>query len=137
LLGQNGSLLTYNGFCEKYFTPMITTYAGLKNAVLDAYPWLRDLRYVVTYPHCPKYLYSIICNKRSGTKIYDILVKSKIKHEKYKEKWATELDLQDDDTWWKTINCVVKSLREVKLDGFTIESFIVLSVPIPFYSKLE
>lgn len=122
LLNKDGLMMSYEEFCNRYFRPMITTFAGLRNAILETYPWLKDTSHCVQYPHCPKYLYTILCNKKFGIKIYDLLVKSKLKdkkHEKYKEKWKTELNLVNkDEKWWEKINYAVKSPLEVKLRWF-------------------
>ena len=122
LLTEQGTLMTYTEFCEAYFTPILTVFLGLRNSILKSYNWLRvqdvDAFATVQFPHCPRYLYSILTNGQRGKKIYDILVESVLKERKYIDKWNTELDIQVEGKWWEQINRIVKIPMEVKLGWF-------------------
>ncbi len=119
LLNQDGHLMNYEEFRRRYiFSPMITRFYGLRCAILENYTWLFPANSILIRPICPKYLYSILNNGIRGKKVYDFFIEALQKEQKYKNKWATELDLQNNDTFWKQINIGVKSPMEVQLQWF-------------------
>jgi hypothetical protein len=119
LLNQEGHLMNYEEFHRRYnFSPMITRFYGLRCAILENYTWLLPANAIASRPICPKYLYSILNNGIRGKKVYDFFIEALQKEQKYKNKWATELDLQNNDKFWKQINLGVKLPMEVQLQWF-------------------
>lgn len=122
LLSEDGTLLTYAEFCERYFTPIPLVFLGLKNSILKTYIWLRtsdaDRVASVNFPHCPTYLYCILNNGKRGKTLYNTLVESMFNEQRYMGKWSTELDLHQDAKWWESINNTVRIPLEVRLRWF-------------------
>ena len=111
--------MNYEEFCRRYnFNPMITRFHGLRYAILENYTWLQAVNSKPVRPVCPKYLYYILNNGIRGKKVYEFLVESLQKEQKYKNKWAMELDLPNNEKFWKQINSAVKSPTEVQLRWF-------------------
>ena len=119
LLTEYGALMTYTEFCNTYFTPMLTTFMGLRNSILEAYTWLHDgVHSTPILPHCPKYLFCILNNGRNNTKIYDILVESIPHEQRYVAKWNREFNIQMETCEWNEINRNIKTPMDVKLRWF-------------------
>ena len=118
LVNGEGRLMNYIEFCEIYFTPMITVFQGLRNAILESYNWLRDIDVTVIRPFCPKYIRCIVGNGKGASRIYDVIIKTLHKEQKYTLRWTEEFDLEVNNAWWSRVNSIVKLPMETRLRWF-------------------
>ena len=119
MLNEDGTLLSYEHFCNKYFTPMYTVFLGLRSCIREAcnLRLANAIERDMTMPYCEKYLY-VILNNKHGNSIYDSLVESILYEKRYIDKWNIELEIQGENWNWKKTNLLIKLPLEVRLKWF-------------------
>ncbi|PJE77967.1 hypothetical protein CI610_03106 [invertebrate metagenome] len=112
LCNDQGKLIeNYEEFCEKFsFSPILTQFYGIRNAILSKWPFLRNYNSTIILPHCQKYIYHILTNKQRGLSIYNLFIKDLTTNDKYKVKWSLELDIHQNQYWWEKINFIIFKL---------------------------
>ena len=108
LLGNDGKLLSYELFCDRYnFHPPFTLYYGMKTCIEK-----RKLEFDMfsLFHHQAKYpIYIRILRKNTkGSKdFYDLFIKNIYIRPKSELKWEAELQLTNDQLHWEIINLAV------------------------------
>lgn len=112
-------VMQYEEFCEKFsFYPPITTFYGVRNAILSTWRDIRNEQVKFVLPACPKPLYYILTNKQRGISIYIFIKNLKVSY-KYQNKWQYDLEMLEDNTWWKKVYVMPsRSTMDVKARWF-------------------
>ena len=105
LLDQDGKLLSYEAFCDKYnFAPPFTKYYGIMlNIQKLNYSFDIEL-FTKSQPHFPNHVKILYKNKKGSRDFYDTFIKSMYCIPKSQPKWENELELSVNGTWWREAN---------------------------------
>ena len=94
LLKENGMLLSYQEFCEKYnFNTPFTTFYGLRKSILKKWPDLRTNTFEIMLPNYDEYIETIIKNKDKRVSVYDLFLSSVQPKQEYIDKWCSVLNI--------------------------------------------
>lgn len=115
IIGEDGLFMSYTELCTKYgFSPPITIYYGLKNALFSVWSTLRNKTVKQTMPFRPISIETILRNNKGSRTMYDIFLLSLKYKCNYITKWKNDLNI--DDHTIKGLNCVVfRSTSDVRL----------------------
>ena len=104
VLNEDGTILTYDEFTEKYFTPQFTVFYGLRNQLISTWPQLRNFNNKLHLPMFPLELKIILKSKKGSQDIYQTLNKNLEYSQKCRDRWTVELNKTFDLEEWEHIN---------------------------------
>lgn len=103
LFNIEGAMLSYEQFCNKYdFRTPFTLFMGIKLAILNTWPILKDSPIDPFTPNQPVLANILTKDQRGSRTLYDIFMSEINCEKKYELKWKISLNI-DENICWKQI----------------------------------
>ena len=139
LLNDEGRLMSYAEFCEKYFIPMFTEFWGLHQAISII---LRKLQFEshmseLSLPYCKDSWYHILTYKLNRKSVYNKLIEMLPVTSRYITKWNRDLRTQMEEADFYFAHMLVRLPQDPKLIWFQYKMIHRILGTKDFLCKME